>query len=947
MSNSFDAIRIRGARQHNLRGIDVEIPRGKLTVVTGVSGSGKSSLAFDTLYAEGYRKYMESLSPKARQLLDQIDRPEVDFIEGLSPVIAIEQLTGHGVNPRSTVASISEVADYARVLWAVAGVPHCPLDGGRVSRRSIDDCLERILAEPGGARIQILAPLIEAKPSVIREEIESLRHKGYTRIRIDGRIAGLDEKNLIDRGRSTQTLDLLIDRIVLRADQRGRIADSLELAFAEGGDRAIVLVQDAREGPWREISLSQAHSCGICGAVYPAPSTRLFSWNNPDGACPTCGGVGEILRFDPDLLVPDPSLSVRKGAVKPWRMGSKRMIIRRNALLRQLAGQLPFDPDLPWKDLDPATREILLRGSGEREFLFKLGPGNRRPVAMPFPGIVPDLEESFRTTSSEGLRARLVAFQRKLPCPDCGGGRLGPYPRNIRIGDLSFPAFLGLSVAGALDRVEESIRGAAGPVVSEAVDGLAGRLRFLSEVGLGYLTLDRPFHTLSGGEAQRARLATQLGMGLVGVVYVLDEPSIGLHPIDIDRLIANLHRLRDRGNTVVVVEHEGAMIRAADHLVEMGPGAGSKGGCLVFAGTPAAAAADPGSRTGAYLSGREGLASLRSARAPGGDRLEIRRARANNLDGFDVSFPVGCLSVVCGVSGSGKSTLVHDILAAEASRRLNRAGTVSGAHGGIAGLDFFDTVVEVDQSAIGRSPRSNPATYAGVFSVLRTLFAKTPLAKVRGYTPGRFSFNVPGGRCERCKGDGVIRLDMQFMGDVFVECPSCRGRRYNRETLEVRYRGLNIAEVLDLTIDEARDALSRNPAILAKLDLLREVGLGYLRLGQSATTLSGGEAQRLKLATELSRREQGRTLYLLDEPTTGLHWDDIASLVHVLHRLRDAGNTILVVEHDLDLVRLADWIVELGPGGGAEGGRLLYAGPPREWKKAGNTPTRRALSRIP
>jgi len=829
MTNSFEAIRIRGARQHNLRDINVEIPRGKLTVITGVSGSGKSSLAFDTLYAEGYRKYMESLSPKARQLLDQIDRPEVDFIEGLSPVIAIEQLTGHGVNPRSTVASISEVADYARVLWAVAGVPHCPLDGGRVSRRSIDDCLERVLAEPEGARMQILAPLIEAKPAVIREELESLRHKGYTRIRIDGRIAGLEEKDLVNRSRSTQTLDLLIDRIVLRPDQRGRIADSLELAFAEGGDRAIVLVQDTKEAPWREIPLSQAHACEICGTVYPAPSTRLFSWNNPDGACPTCGGVGEI--------------------------------------------------------------------------------------------------------------------QRKLPCPDCGGARLGPYPRNILVGDLSFPAFLGMSVAEALRRVGDSIREASGPVVSEAVDGLANRLRFLSEVGLGYLTLDRPFHTLSGGEAQRARLATQLGMGLVGVVYVLDEPSIGLHPADIDRLIANLHRLRDRGNTVVVVEHEGTMIRAADHLIEMGPGAGSEGGCLVFAGTPSEAAAEPASRTGAYLSGRESLASLLSTRAPGKERLEIRRASANNLDGFDVSFPVGCLSVVCGVSGSGKSTLVHDILAAEASRRLNRAKTVSGAHGGIGGLDFFETVVEVDQSAIGRSPRSNPATFAGVFSVLRSLFAKTPLAKVRGYTPGRFSFNVPGGRCERCKGDGVIRLDMQFMGDVFVECPSCRGRRYNRETLEVRYRGLNIAEVLDLTIDEARDALSRHPAILAKLDLLREVGLGYLRLGQSATTLSGGEAQRLKLATELSRREQGRTLYLLDEPTTGLHWDDIASLVHVLHRLREAGNTILVIEHDLDLIRLADWIVELGPGGGAEGGRLLYAGPPREWKKAGDTPTRRALAR--
>lgn len=938
-----ESIRIRGARQHNLRNLDVEIPRNRLTVVTGVSGSGKSSLAFDTLYAEGYRKYMESLSPKARQLLDQVDRPDVDFIEGLSPVIAIEQLTGHGTNPRSTVASISEVADFARVLWSVAGEAFCPLDGGRVSRRSIDDCLERVFNEPEGSRIQILAPRMEAKPAAIREELESLRHKGYTRVRIDGRIASLDDSDLIDRKKKEQRLDLLIDRVVLRADQRGRIADSLELAFGEGGDRAIVLVQESKEAPWQELLLSQAHSCEICGAVYPAPSSRLFSWNNPDGACPECGGIGEILRFDENLLVPNPALSVKKGAIKPWRIGSKRMIIRRNALLKQLAEQLPFDPATPWQDLDPEVRKLIVHGSGDREFLFKLGPGNRKPAPMPFPGVIPDLEDSFRTSTSDGLRARLIAYQRRLPCPACEGARLGAYPRNIKVEGTSYPEFLALPVEFALEKVEGSFRRSAGRVVEEAVEGLAHRLRFLLEVGLGYLTLDRPFQTLSGGEAQRARLATQLGMGLVGVIYVLDEPSIGLHPIDIRRLIANLERLRDRGNTVVVVEHEEAIIRAADHIVEMGPGAGALGGTLVYAGEPDRISESKESRTGAYLSGKEKLLDRRNPRKPGKDFLEIIKAVEHNLDGFDARFPIGGLSVVCGVSGSGKSTLVHDILAAAALRKLNRAKTVPGAHGGIRGFEHFDTVVEVDQSAIGRSPRSNPATFAGIFSVLRSLFAKTPLAKVRGYSPGRFSFNVSGGRCERCKGDGVIRLDMQFMSDVYVECPSCQGRRYNRETLEVRYRGLNIAEVLDLTIDEARDALSRNPAILAKLDLLREVGLGYLRLGQSATTLSGGEAQRLKLAIELSRREQGRTLYLLDEPTTGLHWDDIGRLIDVLYRLRDAGNTILVIEHDLDLIRLADWVVELGPGGGSAGGRLLYAGPPEKWSTAGKTPTREVL----
>jgi excinuclease ABC subunit A len=939
------SIRIRGARQHNLRNLDLRLPRDRWIVITGVSGSGKSSLALDTLYAEGYRKYMESLSTRARQVLDQLERPEVDFIEGLSPVIAVEQHSARGANPRSTVASLTEIADYARVLWAAAGQPHCPLDGAPVRQRSIDDCVERVFAEPEGSRLQILAPRLVGKPSLIREELGTLQQKGYSRVRVDGRIARLEENDLVDRSRPEQVLELVVDRIVLRPDQRGRLADSLELAFAEGDERALVLVQEEREGPWREFSLSRAHACTHCGTVYPAPTPRLFSWNSPEGACPQCSGVGEVFRFDPELFVPDPSLPVRKGALKPWRLGPKKRIIERNALLRQLAEQLPFDPTLPWEDLPEQVRRILLHGSGERTFAFKTGPGNRAPEEKPFPGVLPDLEESLRTTRSEGWRARMLTYQRKLPCTDCGGARLGAYPRHVLLAGRSFPDFLRSPVEEAVRWTEEDLRPEAGPLAPDAVDGLAHRLRFLGEVGLGYLTLDRPFATLSGGEAQRTRLATQLGMGLVGVIYVLDEPSIGLHPVDNERLLRNLADLRDRGNTVVVVEHDEDMMRAADHLVELGPGAGREGGGVVYEGPPAEAGADPASRTGAYLEGRESLRRLRRPLPPGEEWLTVQGARAHNLRDVEVAFPVGLLSVVCGVSGSGKSTLVHDILAAEAARRLNGADRWPAAHAGLRGLEHFEKVVEVDQSPIGRSPRSNPATFTGLFTSLRQLFAKVPLARIRGYGPSRFSFNVAGGRCEHCKGDGLIALDMQFMSDVFVECPSCRGQRYNRETLEVRYRGHNIAEVLELTVEDARELFQRAPHLRAKLDLLHEVGLGYVKLGQSATTLSGGEAQRLKLADELSRRQQGRSLYLLDEPSTGLHWDDLQRLVQILYRLRDAGNTILLVEHHLDLVSLADWVVELGPGGGTEGGSLLFAGRPEDWDRAGPTPTRRALAK--
>lgn len=945
-STPESGIVIRGAREHNLRGVDVFIPRNRMTVVTGVSGSGKSSLAFDTLYAEGYRKYMEGLSTKARQLLTQIKRPEVDFIEGLSPVIAIEQRTGQGVNPRSTLASITEVADYARVLWSVAGEAFCPLDGGRIERRSLDDCLTRLSAEPEGSRMQILAPWMRARPAVLREELPALEQKGYTRVRMDGEIVALDQPGIIPTGQREVQVDIVIDRIVWRKDQISRLADSLELAFREGGERAVVLAQESGSEAWQEIRLSQAFACSVCGTVYAPLTPRLFSWNHPDGACPTCHGVGEVPRFLPELAVPDPSLSVRKGAIKPWRIGSKRMIIRRNALLKQLALQLPFDPASPWEKLPEAVRQVILHGSGGQHFDFKLTGGNRRPLSMPFPGVLPDLEETFRTTSSDGLRARLLAYQQRMTCPDCGGSRLSAYSRNVLLAGLGFDRFLGMSVAEAREWADKRLATSAASVAAEAVRGLCTRLRFLGEVGLGYLRLNRAYNSLSGGEAQRARLATQLGMGLVGVTYVLDEPSVGLHPIDNDRLIQTLEGMRDRGNTVVVVEHDEAMIRSADHLIELGPGAGSQGGEVIFCGPPFGMEAEPRSRTGPYLSGSRSVLEGRRVKRPGKAFLRIEGAAGHNLHDLAVDFPLGCLSVVCGVSGSGKSTLVNATLARAVAMRLHRAKEIPAKYTALRGLEHFTSVVRVDQSAIGQSPRSNPATFSGLFGPLRELFARTPLARVRGYKGSRFSFNVSGGRCERCKGDGVIKLDMQFMSDVYVECPSCGGKRYNRETLEVRYRGLNIAEVLELTVGEARELFAKIPAVRAKLDLLDEVGLGYLRLGQSATTLSGGEAQRLKLATELSRRQQGETLYLLDEPTTGLHPEDISRLMDILYRLRDAGNTLIVVEHHPELIAMADWVVELGPGGGDEGGSLLYQGRPEDWAKAEISPTYQSLQPV-
>ncbi len=922
-------IHVKGAREHNLRDIELTIPRERLVVFTGVSGSGKSSLAFDTIYAEGYRKFMESLSARARAAMEQVARPDVDYIHGLSPVIAIEQRTAAGANPRSTVATVTEIADYARLLWCVAGEQRDPVDGAPIQRRSLDDCIHRVFQEPEGSRAMLLAPWMTARAAVLREELPRIRQKGYQRVRIGGEIHELREDPPLPKGREEATLDIVVDRVVVKEDQRSRVADSLELAFKEGRDRAIVLVQSGRDEPWRELVLSQALAGANSGVVYEPLTPRHFSWNHPEGACETCGGLGQTLQFRDDLIVPDPSLAVKNGALKPWRLGSKAMIIKRNAILKQLADQLPFDPKSPWQELDEETRKTLLLGAGERLFSFKLKRGNTKPELTTFEGVIADLEQTRRETTSDGLRAKLMAFQTSSECTSCRGARLNARARSVFIEGRAFTDFAAMSVQAGFDFVSKiNYNDSRYAPAADAIRGLEHRLRFMSEVGLGYLTLDRAYGTLSGGEAQRVRLATQLGMGLVGVTYVLDEPSIGLHPIDNEKLIQTLSDLRDRGNSVLVVEHDAAMMRAADEIVELGPGAGTAGGELVFQGTTDACMAAEPSRTGPYLSGKYTLEKNVDSLAPQRGWLTVIGAQEHNLQDVSVAFPVGLLTVVCGVSGSGKSTLVNDILAKAAAFKLNGAKEIPGRHREVDGLDRFKRVIRVDQSPIGRSPRSNPATYTKLFDQLRDLFAKCPLAKVRGYKGSRFSFNVSGGRCERCQGDGQIKLDMQFLGDVYVECPSCHGARYNRETLEVRFKGYNIAEVLDMSVEEALEVFKAVPKIHDKLMTLHAVGLGYVKLGQPANTLSGGEAQRIKLSLELAKRSQGDTLYLLDEPTSGLHWEDIQKLMDLLFKLRDAGNTIVIIEHHADVIALADWVIEMGPGGGDAGGRQVFAGAP-------------------
>ena len=899
-----DHIVVRGARQHNLKGIDVDIPRNRLVVVTGPSGSGKSSLAFDTIYAEGQRRYVESLSTYARQFLDLMEKPDVDAIDGLSPAVAIEQ-RGNTRNPRSTVATITEIYDYLRLLYARAGQPHCTSCGKPISCQTVEQAVESVLDLPERQRLQILAPLVRDQKGSHQEVLERLKTEGYVRVRVDGTVQSLDDDIQLDRKRS-HTVEAVVDRLVVKPDIRPRLADSLETALGLAG--GLVTVDLLDEG---QLTFSTHFACPDCDVSLESLEPRLFSHNSPHGACPACGGLGLRPEVVPDRVVPDPQRSIAEGAVAPWGVPKGKEIARR---LSRLAARHRFDLTAPFASIPEAARKAILYGSNTR--------------GQKFEGVIPGLCERYENNPSEEERSAIEPYVRPTRCPDCNGARLRPEALAVRIDGRNIADVAALSIHEGADlfqdlRVPDSPDQVVGPILRE----IRNRLTFLSDVGVGYLTLDRSVASLAGGEAQRIRLATQIGSRLSGVLYVLDEPSVGLHPRDNRRLIDTLCRLRDLGNSVLVVEHDRDMIEVADHLIDLGPGAGDEGGHVVAQGTPAEVMAAPESLTGAYLSGRRDIPPPPEARLSRGHVI-LKGARGHNLQSIDAAIPLGVFVCVTGVSGSGKSTLVNKTFYPALAGRLHGAAAEPLAHDGIDGLSKLDKVIQIDQSPIGRTPRSNPATYTGLFSVVRELFARLPEAKVRGYTAGRFSFNVKGGRCEVCQGDGVRRVEMHFLPDVYVTCDVCGGKRYNRETLEIRYKGSSIADVLEMTVSRALGFFRNIPQALRRLRTLSDVGLGYIRLGQPATALSGGEAQRVKLAAELSRMGTGNTLYILDEPTTGLHLEDIRLLVNVLDRLVDKGNTVLVIEHNLDVIKRADWIIDLGPEGGDGGGTIVAEGPP-------------------
>ena len=928
-------IRIRGARTHNLKNVDLDIPRHQLVVVTGLSGSGKSSLAFDTLYAEGQRRYVESLSAYARQFLQLMDKPDVDVIEGLSPAISIEQkATSH--NPRSTVGTVTEIHDYLRLLFARAGTPFCPEHGQPLQAQSVSQMVDAVLALPEETKIMVLAPVVRDRKGEHADLFASMQAHGYIRFRVDGQVLDAAELQPLAK-QEKHDIDVVVDRLKVRSDMAQRLAESFEAAMNLAEGRAIALEMDSGA----EHLFSSKFACPVCSYSLAELEPRLFSFNSPVGACPTCDGLGQVIAFDPQRVVAFPSLSLGSGAVKGWD--------RRNpytySLLESVGHHYGVDIEQPFEELPEAFQQVLLYGSGEEEIEFTYEAegtaGRKRKVkrSHPFEGIIRNFERRFKETDSPAVREELARYQQPKACPDCHGTRLRTEARHVRLVDAvtgEQRAIYDIAHATLLDafnyfdalRLQGNKAEIAGKVVSE----IRSRLRFLNDVGLTYLSLDRSADTLSGGEAQRIRLASQIGSGLTGVMYVLDEPSIGLHQRDNDRLIGTLQHLRNLGNSVIVVEHDEDMIRAADHVIDMGPGAGVHGGKVMAHGTAAEVAANPDSLTGRYLAGalRIPVPDKRHVFTDETPRLRVVNARGHNLKGVTVDFPVGLLTCVTGVSGSGKSTLVNETLYASVARKLYQSHMEPEPHDDIEGLDLFDKVINVDQSPIGRTPRSNPATYTGLFTPIRELMADVPSARERGYGAGRFSFNVSGGRCEACQGDGVIKVEMHFLPDVYVPCDVCHGKRYNRETLEIQYKGKNIHEVLDLTVEAALDFFSAVPSIARKLQTLMDVGLGYIRLGQSATTLSGGEAQRVKLALELSKRDTGRTLYILDEPTTGLHFHDIALLLKVLHQLRDAGNTIVVIEHNLDVIKTADWLIDMGPEGGSGGGTLVMAGTPEE-----------------
>jgi excinuclease ABC subunit A len=940
-----EVLRIQGAREHNLKNLDLELPRDRLVVLTGLSGSGKSSLAFDTIYAEGQRRYVESLSAYARQFLGVMEKPDVDYIEGLSPAIAIEQKAG-ARNPRSTVGTVTEIYDYMRLLWARVGVAHCHNCGRRVERQSVDQIVDAILEWPEGRRIQVLAPLVRGRKGQYKEVFAEARREGFVRVRVDGEVYDLESVPALAKNRKHE-IEVVVDRLTVDPRYRQRLADSVATALDLGGGIVNVHVQD-EDGEESERLFSRDLACVHCGISYEELEPRMFSFNSPYGACPACGGLGTRMEVDPELVLLDPRISILEGVVKPW--GEPRGQLA-NTVLPSLAAEFGFDLNTPWGELYESVRKVLLHGSGDRKITFRYTAQKKKGTYVgTWEGILGQLQRRHEETESDSVRRQVEEFMAELPCHFCGGKRLKPQALAVQVGGRGIGEVVEMPIYSARDffeRIELSPRDLeiAGQILKE----IRERLQFLVAVGLYYLTLERSAGTLAGGESQRIRLATQIGSHLVGVLYVLDEPSIGLHQRDNGRLLETLKRLRDLGNTVLVVEHDEETIRSADWVVDLGPGAGREGGHVVAQGTPADVESAPDSITGAYLRGERSIAVPATRREGSGESLVVVGAREHNLRDVTVEFPLGRFVCVTGVSGSGKSTLVNDVLYRALAQELHRTRERPGEHDRIEGIERIDKVIAIDQSPIGRTPRSNPATYTGLFTPIRELYAELPESKMRGYDQGRFSFNVPGGRCGACSGDGLFKIEMHFQPDVYVPCEECKGKRYNRETLEIYYKGKTIADVLEMTVEEALDLFRNVPKVRRKLKTLDDVGLGYITLGQSATTLSGGEAQRVKLASELAKVATGSTFYILDEPTTGLHFEDVRMLLGVLHRLVDRGNTVVVIEHNLDVIKTADWIVDLGPDGGDRGGRVVAAGTPEDVARAEESHTagyvREALER--